>query len=195
MSPTAQLPTLEGVTGPGGIRLWPPCDDVKRLHLLTLFGGRGHEVLVESGTYLGGTVEYFLPHARRIYSIELEPTLFANAAAAFAGAPHVSIIEGDATIHVPRIVADLDEAPLIFLDGHYSCGETACGDEPEPALTIVRLLGELGVPAGTTLVVDDLRTFAEGAVPVTVEELAAACRAAFPQCSIHCNVDALVVCT
>lgn len=193
MSPTLQVPELEGMTGPGGVRLWPPCDEVKRLHLLSLFVQGGHEVLIESGTYLGGTVEYFLSHARRIFSIELAPALFANAAAAFAWAPHVSILEGDSTVHVPRIVADLDEPPLIFLDGHYSAGETACGDEPEPALTILGLLGELGVPAGTTIVVDDLRSFAEGLVPVTVEELFAACRTAFPTCSIHCNADSLVV--
>jgi hypothetical protein len=193
MSPTLQLPQLEGVTDANGQRLWPPPEEVKRLHLLTLFADGGHEVFIESGTYLGGTVRAFAPHARRIFSIELAPQLYADAAAAFAGMPHVSIIEGDATEHVPRLVADLDKPPLIFLDGHYSCGETACGDEAEPAVTIIGLLGESGVPAGTTIVVDDLRTFDGLSVPITIDDLVTACRAAFPDCRLHCHVDALVV--
>ena len=195
MSPTLQLPQLEGVSDANGQRLWPPSDDVKRLHLLTLFSERGHEIFIESGTYLGGTVRAFAPHARRIFSIELAPKLYADAAAAFAGVPHVTIIEGDATQHVPRLVADLDEPPLIFLDGHYSCGETACGDEIEPALTIIRLLADQGVPPGTTIVIDDLRSFhGGGSMAISIVDLVTTCREAFPECVLHCNVDSLVVC-
>lgn len=195
MSPTSTVTAVEGVSDATGQRLWPPSEEVKRLHLLNVFVERGHEVFVESGTYLGGTVDFFLAHARRIFSVELAPKLFADAAERFAGAPHVTILEGDATVHVPRIVADLDEPPLIFLDGHYSCGETACGDEVEPALTILCLLGEAGVPDGTTIVIDDVRTFQSRGVQLSLEELVGACRRCFPHAEIYCNVDALVVLT
>ena len=37
-----------------------PSDRAKRRFLLRLFKQRNHELLVESGTFLGGTVDYFL---------------------------------------------------------------------------------------------------------------------------------------
>ena len=50
---------------------------------------------VETGTYLGGTVEAVRGHCRRIYSIELDEALHARALAHFAGIPHVTLLQGD----------------------------------------------------------------------------------------------------
>jgi predicted O-methyltransferase YrrM len=75
-------------------RVGPPADRAKRRHLLDLFREREHRIFVESGTYLGDTVAAFLPHAGRIFSVEIDPRLHGAAAARFAGEPQVEIILG-----------------------------------------------------------------------------------------------------
>lgn len=177
----------------GGDRVWPPPDLVKRLHLLSVFQRRGHDTLVESGTYLGGTVEFFLPHAKRIFTVELDPALYRDAAAKFAPHPAVTVLHGDATDHVPRILAGLRDPALVWLDGHYSGGVTARGAEDEPALTILDALGEQGLPEGSTIVVDDLRGFTDHADGLSLERLLATARRAFPAARLCCQVDGLVI--
>jgi hypothetical protein len=174
-------------------RVWPPADSVKRQHLLALFHGRGHRVLIESGTYLGGTVEAFLDHAARIVSVELDPSLAEQAARKFAGHAHVQIVHGDSTVELPKALRELSEPPLVWLDGHFSGGVTALGDESEPAATILDLLARTGLPYGTTVVVDDVRLFGADPAWPSLETLLASARAAFPHARIHAEVDALVI--
>lgn len=174
-------------------RTWPPPDELKRDHLAWLFETRGHSVLVESGTYLGGTVDYFHDRAARIVSIEIEPGLHAAAEARFASSAHVEILLGDAARHVPRVVAALDEPPLVFLDGHFSHGITGRGDEVEPAATILDDLAALPLKAGTTIVVDDLRLFGCDPDFPSLDSLLEAARRAVPAARIYGAVDALVV--
>ena len=174
-------------------RVWPPPPSLKRAHLLSLFRQRGHRVLIESGTYLGGTVEHFIPHAERIVSVEIDPALHVRAAEHFAPFPHVEIVLGDAAEHVPRIVSRLDLPPLVYLDGHYSGAGTGRGEEFEPAATIVGRIAAAGVPPGTTIVVDDLRIFGRDAEAPTLEQLLAAVGASFPHARVRADVDALIV--
>jgi hypothetical protein len=150
-------------------------------------------VLVESGTYLGDTVAFFLPHARRIVSVEVEPKLFADARARFAGDAHVELILGDALEIIPQVVQVIPEPPLLWLDGHFSGGVTGKGSEIEPAGTILERLARIRIPPGITIVVDDLRLFGfEPAFP-TLDDLVGSARAAFPRGRIYVGLDALVI--
>ena len=137
---------------------WHPDDNAKRAHLLEVFRRRGHDTFIESGTFVGGTVAFFLPHARRIVSVEIDRALHARAAKAFEHCPNVWIRLGDATNIIPEAVIESRTAPLVWLDGHYSGGITGRGAEDEPALTILRVLRTTPKP-GTTIVIDDLRLF------------------------------------
>jgi predicted O-methyltransferase YrrM len=188
VAPLAPFALDSGLEGP----IWPPPDSLKRAHLLSLFQRRGHSILIESGTYLGGTVEHFLPHAEGIVSIEIEPTLYRRAAARFAQLPNVTILHGDATDLIPPIFDLLDTPPLVFLDGHFSGGETGCGAQVEPAQTILELLGRSAIP-GTTIVVDDLRLFGGDPEFPTLDGLLTTARSAFPGAQITAGVDSLVI--
>jgi predicted O-methyltransferase YrrM len=79
-----------------------PSDRAKRRFLLSLFKQRNHRLFVESGTFLGGTVEYFLPHAKRIVSVEIEPDLHEAARRRFQSSPSVELLLGDAMDVIPR---------------------------------------------------------------------------------------------
>jgi hypothetical protein len=173
-------------------RVEAPAEFAKRRHLLALFQEHGHRVFVESGTYRGDTTAFFLRYAERLLTVEVDPRLFQRARARFADAPKVQVIEGDALVEIPRVVGELTEPPLIWLDGHYSGGETGKGAEVEPALEIIRRLGGVA-PAGSTIVVDDLRLF--GLLPdfPRLDDLIIATREAFPTATLRTGLDSLVV--
>jgi hypothetical protein len=170
----------------------PPAPRTKRRQLLALFREHGHDILVESGTYLGGTVAFFVPYASRIVSVEIDPTLHARARTRFAAVPHVDLRLGDAADVIPSVIADLGRPCLLWLDGHFSGGATGRGQVNEPAADILRRIGTTA-PAGTTIVVDDLRLFGRDPYVPSLEELLAVAREAFPASRIATGLDCLIV--
>jgi hypothetical protein len=171
-----------------------PADRAKRRFLLRLFSERNHELFVESGTFLGGTVEYLLPHARRIVSVEIEPHLYEAAQRRFSTSPSVELMLGDALEEIPRMLAGVAEPPLVYLDGHFTGGvNKEPGRFVEPALGILEKLAGLGLPPGTTIVVDDLRLFGRGDGFPGLDELTFAARSAFPEAAIYAGIDCLVI--
>jgi GT2 family glycosyltransferase len=177
----------------GGYPAEAPDGTAKREHLLSLFRARGHRTLLESGTFMGDTVEYFMPHAARVISVEVEPRLFADAERKFEGAGNVELVFGDALHVIPEVVARLEDPPLIWLDGHFSEGVTGSGDEIEPAASILQQLGAVGAPAGTTVVVDDLRLFGLHPDFPGLDELIQRARQGFPNAQIRVGLDSLVI--
>jgi hypothetical protein len=188
LGPTRRLSVVQFAVG------WKihPSEHIKRRYLRRVFEDRGHDVLVESGTYLGDTVASFEQHARLVVSVELHPGLYERACRRFAGNPKVRLLHGDGVEVIPRVVAELDAPPLIWLDGHYSKEGTARGDEMEPALTLLARLGPVTKP-GTTVVIDDLRMFGAHSEVPCLEDLLRVAREAFPQATIHTGMDSLVI--
>jgi hypothetical protein len=171
-----------------------PADRAKRRFLLRLFKERNHELFVESGTFLGGTVEYFLPHARRIISVEIEPDLYEAARGHFERSPSVELVLGDALEEIPRVLAAVSEPPFVYLDGHFTGGvNKEPGRFVEPAPGILEKLGELGLPAGTSIVVDDLRLFGRGDGFPPLDQLTSTARGAFPSAAMYVGIDCLVI--
>jgi hypothetical protein len=174
--------------------LGPPADHAKRRHLLAVFRDRGHEILVESGTYLGGTVAFMLPHARRIVSVEIEPRLYEAARRRFAGDDNVELHLGDSAVLIPQLVAGFPEPPLVWLDGHFTGGvNTLQGEAIEPAPGILDSLGDLDLPRGITVVIDDLRLFGKGEGFPPLDALLLSARRAFPDAQIATGLDSLVI--
>jgi hypothetical protein len=88
---------------------------LRRLHL---------EAFVETGTYLGETLEYIARSGVPCTSIELSPQLFAGAQKRFKRFSNVVLKQGDSAQQLP-IVLDAVFCPTLFwLDGHYSAGIT-----------------------------------------------------------------------
>lgn len=173
-------------------RVEVPSEHAKRRHLLGLFRERGNRTFLESGTYLGDTTAFFVPHADRVVTVEIDARYYQRAQARFAAEPKVEVVAGDALVEIPRIVGELRTPPLIWLDGHYSGGATGLGAEVEPALAIIERLGTLA-PAGTTIVVDDLRLF--GRLPdfPGLDDLVRSAREAFPAATLRTGLDSLVI--
>lgn len=77
-------------------------------------------VMVETGTFLGDTVDHFKNKFESVISIELSEDLAKKAMKRFANTEGVRIIEGDSSLVLPGILPELNSPVLFWLDGHYS---------------------------------------------------------------------------
>jgi hypothetical protein len=75
-------------------------------------------VLVETGTNYAHMIYVQKDHFREIYSIELDAHKAASAREKFAGNSNIHILEGDSGVVLPKLLPDLKERCLFWLDGH-----------------------------------------------------------------------------
>jgi hypothetical protein len=131
---------------------------VRRAMLLEQARAVAAEILVETGTYKGGTTWCLRREFRRIVTIEVVPALAALAKERFAGYPHITVIEGDSAVELAGICGKLDGPCLFYLDGHYSGGVTGMGSEECPIIhELQALFTHTRVPF--RIVIDDARLF------------------------------------
>jgi hypothetical protein len=114
------------------IRAWrregggPPVPHAwKRAVVLEHGAPLGRGLLVETGTWHGDMVEAMRRPFRRVVSIELDAALADAARRRFRGVGNVEILQGDSATVLPRVLADLKEPAVFWLDGHFSGGDTA----------------------------------------------------------------------
>jgi len=119
----------------------------------------GSRILIEAGTFRGITTARASSVFDQVYSIELDRTLAAAATENLSSKKNVKVIQGDALQVIPQLFEDHELSDvLLFLDGHFSGGETACGDLPEPAAEELRTLKPYRDKI-RAIVIDDLRSF------------------------------------
>lgn len=120
----------------------------------------GLSTLVESGTNRGDTPWALKDLFKNIYTIELHPGLWAEAARRFIGYPHVQCLHGDSKDVLPQVLARLQEPAVFFLDGHYCGNDTGRGQISTPIREELRALVASGRPH--VALVDDARIFEGG---------------------------------
>jgi hypothetical protein len=111
---------------------FPPPHIVKQITVEEYQQKFGHTILIETGTYLGTMVEAQKKRFKKIISIELGVDLFKNAKEQFKNDNNVIIMQGDSGEVLPKILKDLNEPAIFWLDGHYSEGITAKGAKECP---------------------------------------------------------------
>lgn len=78
------------------------------------------KVMVETGTFLGDTVDFFKNKFDSLISIELSEELAKKAVKRFEANENVKIIQGDSGIVLTPLLLEINEKVLFWLDGHYS---------------------------------------------------------------------------
>jgi hypothetical protein len=113
---------------------------------------------VETGTYQGQTLAYMARSGIPCTSIELSPTLYAQACTRFQNHTHVRLIQGDSGEELPKLLHTLAGPTLFWLDGHYSSGQTARGELDTPIS--IELQAILNHPNKQhVILIDDARMF------------------------------------
>jgi hypothetical protein len=118
---------------------------------------------VETGTYRGGTVRIMSPRFERIHTVELQPAIYEATRERLSNLTNVDFRLGDTEAHLPDILSRLKGPALIWLDAHWSAGETGKTDTQCP------LLRELAIVYGSrgdhVVMIDDARLFMAPAPP------------------------------
>jgi hypothetical protein len=116
-------------------------------------------VFIETGTYRGVTTKRCSSIFEKIYTIELDEKLATGAAAYLANKKNIEVIQGDALAVLPKLLnGEVVNNVLIFLDGHFSGGETACGNLLEPAVEELTIISKYRDKV-KGIVIDDFRLF------------------------------------
>ena len=131
---------------------------------------------VETGTYLGDTLDYVSKSGANCTSIELSQDLYEAAGRRFGRHKNITLIQGDSGKKLPKLIAEIKEPTLFWLDGHYSSGITASAAADTPVS--VELNAILSHPVKQhVILIDDVRCFCgENGYP-HLEELLRAVRA------------------
>ena len=130
----------------------------------------GYTTLIETGTFMGDMVDAQKTRFKNIISIELGVDLFKNASKRFRNDKNVLIVQGDSGKVLSKILLDINEPAIFWLDGHYSAGATAKGDKECPIFEELSSIFS-SKKFNHILLIDDARCFiGKGDYP-TIEKL------------------------
>lgn len=123
--------------GKWSLRLFPARrPDILKRRIVSSYAQRyGLDIFVESGTYLGATVEHLSGFCSVIYSVECQERLWRRAAEHFSQRPNIHILHGSGADLMPSILDKFDQPALFWLDGHFASGTTRSGEVACPTRT------------------------------------------------------------
>jgi hypothetical protein len=125
---------------------------------VTRFSEFKPKVFIETGTYLGDTINNMLPYFDKLYSIELSPHYTEISKNRFKNNNNVSIITGDSSEVLNSLSKLVKESVFFWLDGHWSGGNTARGKKDCP---LIEELNEImtNFKSKCVVAIDDIRLF------------------------------------
>lgn len=148
-------------------RKWFPVPDMDEKRSIIEFYRQKYDIqtFVETGTFLGHTVDFFKAKFNKIYSIELSHDLAAKAHSTFADYENIEILEGNSIAMLPLIIKKTTGPILFWLDGHYSSefflGEdyiiTAKGEKNTPIVEELEII--LQSNCNAIILIDDACLF------------------------------------
>lgn len=147
----------------------PPPSIVKREILKHYAARSGVRVFIETGTFMGETVRRLSPFFDLLYTIELSEPIYRGTSKRLAKFKNIRPIFGSSAEWLPKILSDLQQPALIWLDAHASGGDTA-GPEHDPLIKELETIFEFR-NAGHLILIDDARGL--GVSTTHLKELAA----------------------
>lgn len=117
----------------------------------------GADTFVETGTFTGNTTKWAAGLFRTVVSVEASDKLHALAKQRLARSGNVTLHHGWSHEVLPSIMAVTPGQAVVWLDAHWSCGETAGSDLECPVLAEIA-----AVDAGNVdhiVMIDDARLF------------------------------------
>lgn len=130
----------------------------------------GYSILIETGTFMGEMVEAQKKNFKKIISIELGIDLFKQAQKRFISDSNILIVNGDSGKVLPKILNNIHEPAIFWLDGHYSEGITAKGNKECPIFEELDAILN-GKELNHIILVDDARCFVGKGDYPTIDEL------------------------
>jgi hypothetical protein len=73
-------------------------------------------------------------------------------------------------VQIARVLTEIDEPTLFWLDGHYSAGETARGEQDTPIMQELQHIFD-APDYGHVVIIDDARCFGENPAYPSIDDL------------------------
>lgn len=118
-------------------------------------------IFFETGSYLGSSIQLALDSGyQKIYSIELSQHYYNLCKDKFKNFDNVNLILGDSCEKIFENIKDIDQNITFWLDGHYSCGNTALGKYWTPLMQELEQIKNHHIKTHT-IIIDDMRCWKE----------------------------------
>lgn len=124
-------------------------------------------IFIETGTYRGETTFNCEPFFDEIYTIEIKENIFNETKNKYTG-KKINFLLGDSSEVFKDILPTIHLPAVFFLDGHYSVGETGCGNKDCPLIEEIQHIYSL-FNEEAIIIIDDHRLFGKG--PKTNDEV------------------------
>ncbi len=124
---------------------------------------------IETGTFLGETVRFAKKHFKNVFSIELSDELYLFNKKRFARSKNVKILHGDSSVVLKN--KDLPNSSVLYwLDGHYSGGVTALGEDFSPIINELSAIFNKN-SHNYVAIIDDVRLFKNDSNYISLDDL------------------------
>lgn len=116
-----------------------------------------NKIFIETGSYAGDGIKSALfAGYKKIYSIEITDKWYYHCKEFFKYLNHIELLHGDTVSELPKILAKITEPATIWLDAHYSGGDTDFKDVLSPLIQELDVIAKHKVKTHT-IIIDDLR--------------------------------------
>jgi len=119
-----------------------------------------YNTFIETGTWKGETIFGVEEYFDRLYTIEIKKELYQAAKDSYKG-DKITFINGDSSFEIEKLVKNLDDNVIFFLDGHWSKMDTGMGEKEIPLIEEIQAINKYFKKAAI-IIIDDLRLFGCG---------------------------------
>lgn len=114
-------------------------------------------IFIETGSHSGSGIQSAIDcNFEHIHSIEIQPYYYNFCKKRFSNHLNVQLHLGDSSDILPVILSAIDVPVMLWLDGHYSCGNTGHGIDETPLLREIVCVSK-AVKKGSVILIDDIR--------------------------------------